>query len=202
MGPNGSGKTTLLRALVDLGRIVSSPTDTVHLLPFLSSQTKWEPTRFSLEGEGDFLAPGETPRRYRYELAIGRQPTDDGTEGPLFVSHEALVHFPRGRRRRLLERRAPRKPIYVSRDFGLTARDDRLKGVEPNRSAIATLALVNVPVAARFALAMRNGDGEHDQYCWQRHLYPGYLDRNRLAGGQCGFQTMGPGTSPTERPGD
>ena len=157
MGPNGSGKTTLLRALVDLGRIVSSPTDTVHLLPFLSSQTKWEPTRFSLEGEGDFLAPGETPRRYRYELAIGRQPTDDGTEGPLFVSHEALVHFPRGRRRRLLERRAPRKPIYVSRDFGLTARDDRLKGVEPNRSAIATLALVNVPVAARFALAMRNG---------------------------------------------
>ena len=156
MGPNGSGKTTLLRALVDLGRIVSSPTDSVHLLPFLSNDTRWEPTRFTLEGEGDFLAPGETPRRFRYELTIGRQRTDDGMEGPLFVSHEALVHFPRGRRRRLLERQTPGTPIYVSRDLGLKARDDRLKAIEPNRSAIPTLALLNVPVAARFAFSMRN----------------------------------------------
>ena len=41
MGANGSGKTTLLRALVDLGRVVSSPTDTVRLPPFLSDQTRW-----------------------------------------------------------------------------------------------------------------------------------------------------------------
>ena len=155
MGPNGSGKTTLLRALVDLGRIVSSPTNPVHLLPFLSGHTQWEPTRFSLEGEGDFLAPGETPRRYRYELTVGRQPTEDGAQD-LFVSHEALVHFPRGRRRRLLERPAPGTPIYVSRDLGLRPRDDRLKAIEPNRSAIATLALLNVPVAARFAISMRD----------------------------------------------
>ncbi len=150
MGPNGSGKTTLLRALVDLGRIVSSPTNPVHLVPFLSNEARWEPTRFSIEGEGDFLAPGETPQRFRYELVIGRQPADDGTED-LFVSYEALVHFPRERRRRLLERRSPGTEIYVSRDLGLRARDDRLKGVERNRSAIATLRLLNVPVVARFA---------------------------------------------------
>ena len=149
MGPNGSGKTTLLRALVDLGRIGSSPTEPVTLLPFLSSETRWAPTRFTLEGEGDFLAPGEGARRFRYEVEIGRQPRDDGGDGPLFVNHETLVHFPKGRRRRLLERRSPGEPIYVSRDFGLTAGDDRLKGVEPNRSAVATLALVNVPAAAR-----------------------------------------------------
>ncbi|MYH48323.1 MAG: AAA family ATPase [Gammaproteobacteria bacterium] len=154
MGPNGSGKTTLLRALVDLGRIVSSPTNAVELLPFLSSQTRWEPTRFALEGEGDFLAPGETPQRFRYELAVGRQPMEDGTAGPLYVSHEALVHFPRGRRRRLLERQTPGAPVYVSRDLGLGARDDRLKAIEPNRSAISILALLNVPVATRFARAM------------------------------------------------
>ena len=47
-----SGKTTLLRAMVDLGRIVSSPTNPVTLLRFLSNQTMCEPTRFSLEGEG------------------------------------------------------------------------------------------------------------------------------------------------------
>ena len=155
IGPNGSGKTTLLRALVDLGRVVSSPTDTVHFVPFLSDQTRWEPTVFSLEGESDFLAPGETPQRFRYELTIERQQNDDGTEAPLFVNHEALVHFPRGRRRRLFERRALGTPVYVSREFGLTAGDDRLKGIEPNRSAIATLALVNVPVATRFAVYLR-----------------------------------------------
>ena len=156
MGPNGSGKTTLLRALVDLGRIGSSPTEPVTLLPFLSRETRWAPTRFALEAEGDFLAPGEGARRFRYEIEIGRQPTDDGGDGPLFVNHETLVHFPKGRRRRLLERRSPGEPIYVSRDFGLTAGDDRLKGVEPNRSAVATLALVNVPAAARLAVFLRD----------------------------------------------
>ncbi len=155
MGPNGSGKTTLLRAMVDLGRIASSPADTVHLLPFSSNQTRWEPTRFTLEGEGDFLAPGERPQRYRYEIEIRRQRSDDGMEGPLFVGHEALVHFPKGRRRRLFERGTPETPIYVSRDFGLTARDDRLKAVSPRQSAIATLAFVNVPVAGRFAGVLR-----------------------------------------------
>lgn len=156
MGPNGSGKTTLLRAMEDLGRIASSLTDTVHLLPFSSNHTRWEPTRFSLEGEGDFLEPSEAPQRYRYEIEISRQRADDGTEGPLFVSHEALVHFPKGRRRRLFERKTPGTPIYVSRDFGLTARDDRLRAVEPNRSALATFAFVNVPVANRLADVLRS----------------------------------------------
>ena len=156
IGPNGSGKTTLLRALVDLGRVVSSPTDAVRLVPFLSDHTRWEPTVFSLEGESDFLAPGETPQRFRYELTIERQQKDDGTEAPLFVNHEALLHFPRGRRRRLFERRALGTSVYVSREIGLTARDDRLKGIEPHRSAIATLSLVNVPVATRFATFLRD----------------------------------------------
>ena len=155
MGPNGSGKTTLLRALVDLGRIVSSPTNPVHLQPFLSDQTRCETSQFSLAGESSFLAPGETPQRFRYELTIGRRPTDDGTGSLGFVNHEALVHFPKGRRRRLLERGAPGTPIYVSRDLGLRAGDDRLRGVEPHRSAIATLGLLNVPVASRFGLLMR-----------------------------------------------
>ena len=153
MGPNGSGKTTLLRALVDLGRIVSSPTDRIPLPPFQAEDTRWGPTCFSLEGEDDFLAPGRTPQRFRYEVTIERQPLDDGTER-LYVSHEALVHFPRGRRRRLLERQAHGASVYVSRDLGLRARDDRLKAIQPERSAIPTLALLNVPVVARFARSM------------------------------------------------
>ncbi len=151
MGPNGSGKTTLLRALVEPGRIVSSPADSALVLfPFLSNQTLCEPTRFCVEGEADFLAPTETPQRFRYELTIGRRPTDDGTQLDHFVAHEALVHFPKGRRRRLLERQNPEGTIYVSRDLGLNARDGRLKAIGPHRSAIATLALLNVPLATRF----------------------------------------------------
>jgi len=153
IGPNGSGKTTLLNALTDLGRIASSPTSRLPVLPFLSGETASAPTHFALEGEADFLTPGDDPRRFRYELTIGRRQEANGkTSG--FVERETLWHFPNGRRRRLLERPAPSAPIYASKDFGLTARDDRLRGVERNRSAIATLALVNVPVAARFARLM------------------------------------------------
>lgn len=155
MGPNGSGKTTLLNALTDLGHIASSPTNRLPLLPFLSEDTAYAPTHFALEGEADFLAPGQDLRRFRYELTIDRQQEANG-EVSIFVDREVLLHFPKGRPRRLLERRAPGAPIYASKDFGLTARDDRLKGVEPNRSAVATLALVNVPVAARFARLMGN----------------------------------------------
>ena len=152
MGPNGSGKTTLLGALLELGRIASNPTESVPpQLPFLSNETLWKPTRFSLEGEADFVAPGEIPQRFRYELMIGRRPIDDGTVQEHFISHEALVHFPKGRRRRLLERQQPEGRTYVSRDLGLSARDERLKAIGPDRSAIATLALLNVPLAARFA---------------------------------------------------
>ncbi|MYE34901.1 MAG: ATP-binding protein [Gemmatimonadales bacterium] len=151
MGPNGSGKTTLLRALVDLGRIVSPPANFAPTpLPFMSNQTFGEPTRFSLEGEADFLEPGAAPQRFRYELTIGRRPTDDGTPTDLFVSHEALVHFPKGRRRRLIEWQHAEGRVYVSRDLGLSRRDGRLKAVGPDRSVIATLSLLNVPLAARF----------------------------------------------------
>ncbi len=152
MGPNGSGKTTLLNALTDLGIIASSPASR-PVLPFQSRDTSSAPTHFALEGEADFLAPGQGARRFRYELTIGRPLDQDGVTS-IVVERETLWHFPNGRRRRLLERPAPSEPIYASTDFGLTARDDRLRGVERSRSAIATLALVNVPVAARFARLM------------------------------------------------
>ena len=99
IGPNGSGKTTLLNALTDLGRIASSPTSRLPVLPFLSGKTASEPTHFALEGEADFLAPGQDLRRFRYELTIGRrQEADGGTSA--FVERETLWHFPNGRRRR------------------------------------------------------------------------------------------------------
>lgn len=63
MGPNGSGKSTLLRALVDALRIgvTVNYVIPIRIVPFLSEPTRWEPTRFCLEGEWDLLSRGDGP---------------------------------------------------------------------------------------------------------------------------------------------
>ena len=43
------------------------------------------------------------------------------------------------------------KPIYVSKEFGLKPKDDRLQAVRADTSAIATLAMLNVPLAMDIA---------------------------------------------------
>ena len=150
MGPNGSGKTTIMRALVDMAGYVSSVNWTAWMVPFLGNETHREPTRFSLEGEWDWLSPGGAAERFRLELVIGWTRAENGSRY-LFVNRETLVHFPRGRRRRLYERRGEGGPIYVSRDFGVRSSDDRLRGFLPTISGIATMAMFDVPVARRIA---------------------------------------------------
>lgn len=160
VGPNGSGKTTLLRALISAARLASSasPTDMDannpirSVMPFFSPETKGKPTRFCVELEADWLAPGEPRQLFRYELMIGRDKS--GFQGYSF-HYEALLCFPKGRPRRLFERGGLGEPIYVSGEFGLKPNDDRLKAVRPDASVIATLALLNVDLAMRIAEDMR-----------------------------------------------
>ena len=154
MGPNGAGKTTLMRALVDMARYVSVFNETIWLVPFLSDETRSEPTRFSLEGEWDWLSPGAGLQRFRYELVIGRKPAENGMQH-LFVRREALLHFPKGRRRRLFERRGRQGAVYVAREFGVRPSDDRLKGLGPAASVIALMAMYDLPLARRIALWMQ-----------------------------------------------
>ena len=158
MGPNGSGKTTLLRALVTVAEIVSSvplagnnPIKAV--LPFLSESAKGEPTLFCVEFETDRLLPEDTPQLFRYELGLERRDPQAITNATF--RHEALLHFPRGRPRRLIKRGEPGKPIYVSGDFGLRPGDDRLKAVRADTSVISTLAMFNVPLAVRIVEGLR-----------------------------------------------
>ena len=158
IGPNGSGKTTLLNALAATARIASfaSPTKDSNLIkalfPFFSPETRGGPTRFCVEFEADWLAPGEARQLFRYELAVGRN--DSGFEGHSF-HYEAMFCFPKGRPRRLFERSGPGEPIYVSSEFGLKPKDDRLKAVREDASVVATLALLNVPMAIRIVESMR-----------------------------------------------
>ena len=146
MGPNGSGKTTLLRALDMVIRIVSTPwmedkTPVKRIRPFCLQTFRDRHTRFCLEFEADWLAPGGNKELFRYKLSVhGGQ-----------IMSEALFHFPEGRPKRLFGRGTPRDPIYVSREFGIASKGDRLKAVRNDVSVIATLAMLNVPLARRIA---------------------------------------------------
>ena len=157
MGPNGSGKTTLLDALLATARIASSAspaeeTSPLTFFPFASAETRDKPTRFCAEIEADWLTPDQAQHLFRYELAVGR---GDAGGKDSFFQREVLSYFPKGRPRRLFARGAPGEPIYVSSELGLTPRDDRLKAVRVDASVIATLALLNVPLAVRIAEWMR-----------------------------------------------
>lgn len=154
IGPNGSGKTTLLNALVATATIASSASPTERtspiksFLPFLAKETRNEPTRFCMEFEMNWQ--GEARQLFRYELEVVRSGEDT------FFTYEALSYFPKGRPRRLFERGIPGKPIYVSNEFGLKPGDNRLQAVRTYTSVIATLALLNVPLAMRIADWMEN----------------------------------------------
>ena len=157
IGPNGSGKTTLLNALVTTALSASSvsPTEKTSpiktFLPFFSQETINEPTRFCMEFEMHWQ--GEVPQLFRYELAVVRGATNSDDS---FFFYEVLSHFPKGRPRRLFERGAPGEPIYVSKEFGLKPKDDRLQAVRADTSVIATLSLLNVSLAMRIADWMEN----------------------------------------------
>ena len=74
---------------------------------------------------------------FRYEVSIQNKQ----------ILYESLFYFPKGRPRRLFERGKPGETIYVSREFGIKPRDDRLKAVRKDASVIGTLALLNVRLA-------------------------------------------------------
>lgn len=157
MGPNGSGKTTLLKALTTMARVASDPSPSTEgssikaVVPFATERSVGAPTCFRLEVEADWLAPGETPQLFRYEFSVER-------EGPDFIApafhHELLQHFPRGRPRRLFERKGAGEPVRVSREvsepLGLGSRDGRLNPIRDDAALLATLVLLNVPLAKRF----------------------------------------------------
>ena len=167
MGPNGSGKTTLLRALVIAADIASTPPLTESprigaVFPFLSEHGRSAPTRICVEFEVGGLLPDGAPQLFRYELIVEREETRRSVKA--WIRYETLQHFPKGRPRRLFEREEPGKPIYVSSEFGLRPSDDRLKAVRADTSVVSTLAMFNVPFAARIV------EGLQDLIYWSTNI--------------------------------
>ena len=130
-----------------------------EVIPFLSDRCAAAPTRFSIDLESDWLAPDETPQLFRYLLEVKRE-NESRNGGSVIealmrnsatIGYEALLHFPKGRPRRLFERPGSDKSIYVAPEFDMRPGDDRLKAIRNDSSVISTLNALNVDLAARIA---------------------------------------------------
>ena len=143
IGPNGSGKSACLRALTEtIGFAAESygydPGPIGTFVAFASEETLRKPTRVEVEFDAPWLlsSPDEANRAFRYTLEFPRPKPDYSVYA---VGYEALHDFPRGRPRRLLERRIDR-PVYVAKDMAIRSGDDRLASIPANASVLSTLA--------------------------------------------------------------
>ena len=159
VGPNASGKSTLLRAIVETIRFAAfsyefQSRDIPTFLPFLSPETQAAPTRVEVDFDAMWLSSSDSPMDslLRYTLELER---DANNLSAARVSHEALYSFPKGRPRRLLERKKG-KPVYVAKEMGLRPRDDRLSSIPENASIISSLARMG---AERFSLISQDIGG-------------------------------------------
>ena len=143
IGPNGSGKTAWLRALADTIRFAAHsygnlPGLIAQFPAFASNETFAKPTRIEVEFDAPWWdsGPDEPNRVFRYTLELLR-----GTPNflPDAVGYEALCDFPRGRSRRLMERR-PHHPVHVAKDLSIKPSDDRLASIPVNASVLSTLS--------------------------------------------------------------
>lgn len=147
IGPNGSGKTGWLRALADTIRFAAhsygnSPGPIAQFPAFASNEALAEPTRVEVEFDAPWwnLGPGEPNRVFRYTLELLREPN---SFFPNAVGYEALRDFPRGRSRRLMERRVDR-PVHVAKELSIKPSDGRLASIPSNASVVSTLSRMGV----------------------------------------------------------
>ena len=146
-GANGAGKTTVLNVVNHTLRfaLYSHEHHAPSVLhPFLSESGLARPTRIEISFAASHFLDTDDDRvsLYRYELELARSPTH-----PLStrVAYEALLEFPRRRRRRIFERRE-QGPVYIAPKAGITSQDRAVKATRPEASLVATLAASFVPM--------------------------------------------------------
>lgn len=147
IGPNGSGKSGWLRALADTIRFAAhsygdQPGSIAGFTAFASEEAFTKPTRIQIEFDSPWLRsnPEEPNRVYRYTLELQRGVPDFAPDA---VAYEAIHDFPKGRPRRLIERRGDR-PVYVAKDTSIRPSDDRLASIPADASVLSTLARMGV----------------------------------------------------------
>ena len=167
VGPNGSGKTTILNALSSTARFAAFSHDRgmTGFWPFLAKESVLRPTRVQIDLDADWFAM-ESEERFdlgRYTLELTHQP-DSRTATR--VAYEALHIFPRGRPRRVFERRGD-QPIFISRITGVKPGSERLEFVRSDASLVSTMAKLNVrPFARMHAVLGCIGSNLADNRIW------------------------------------
>ena len=147
IGPNGSGKSTWLRALADTIRFAADsygnrPGPIPRFPAFASDPALEKPTRIEVEFDARWAFSGTEARNsvFRYSLEVRRE-TKNLLPGT--VDYEALHDFPKGRPRRLMERRGDRT-VHVAKEMSIKPSDDRLASVPGNASVLSTLSRMGV----------------------------------------------------------
>ena len=124
-------------------------------IPFLAPDTKAALTQIELHFDARLpnYAGGKDASLLRYTLELER----DNSIGllPSRVGYEALHCFPKGRPRRIFERRGG-KEIHIAREANVRSRDDRLAAIPQNASAISALARMGVGLFPQIAQDFAN----------------------------------------------
>lgn len=163
IGPNGSGKTTLLFALFSTLRFAHASdgnSDTQVFIPFFAPGGYSAPVRVEIDLDVNLplCGAGGASNMLRYAIEVTR----DGNDSSIArVSYESLHFFPRGRPRRLLERRAG-EPVYVSSETRLRPKDDRLAAVS-NLTGVSAISALGAMGAGIFP-ELRNELGKFGSY--------------------------------------
>jgi len=141
-GPNASGKSTVLRAITTTAWFVQqsftfAPNSQIPLFNPYARNDWWNrPTKIAIEFDSQ-LAESAPASLFRYELHIGHEPNKFGKN----VVYESLSHAPKGKFRRIFERREQK--YSFGSEFGISPSDSRVQSIRPNASVISTLAQLN-----------------------------------------------------------
>jgi AAA15 family ATPase/GTPase len=153
-GPNASGKSTVLRAITATSQFVQfsfsvPPNSAIPLFNPYAHNNWWNrPTKIAIDYDGQ-LSEAAAISVFRYELHVGHEPNKFGSK----VSYESLSYAPKGKFRRIFERRE--QEFTFGREFEITGSDSRIQSIRPNASVISTLAQLNHKISSDFIMMLR-----------------------------------------------
>jgi AAA15 family ATPase/GTPase len=153
-GPNASGKSTILRAVTSAFLFALRSfdrEDQIHNLFQPYRQKNWwgKPSKITIEFDSQ-LSDSDPSAIFRYELHIGHQAKNFGNK---VVLYEALSYAPKGKFRRLFERKG--QEFNFGREFDIpSSNDPRTQSIRPNAGVISTLAKFNHPLSSYLYKAM------------------------------------------------
>jgi len=140
-GANASGKTNLIKALSFVrafarNSVDDKPDDNFPFLNFNAAAWVDEPTKIEVDFDASLPSFGDQRKNYSYSLELSYSDTR--------VINETLLHYPRGRAKRLFSRN--KDNIYFSKEFDISKSDPITKRIRKNASIISTLAKFNHPL--------------------------------------------------------